>query len=333
MLPDGLTLLATVCNTTRNAVPFTLWLARGDRQYLVDLSDALNRTGDVGLTGLAWHNGLLYAAVQTSLSPRILVLDHRLAVVDVLTNPAFLDLHSLHVVGDALIVASTGNRAVLRIDLATRATSLVCGFDGAPHLNSAWVGPAGTLVCCQSAGDVLPEAQHGAVLDITNRRVVIDGLGHPHSLMPNGDGFLVLDSSGERVVRFDAGGMRQERRLAGFLRGCSAARGALYVASSGRRTVSRKDPDVSVARSYWEDMRQRVLLFELDEATLEPRATHEPLVAGFEIYELLALEADQAPDPPIARRLEPDLHMLTRVFYEAAQFAYAEQQRAAVRPG
>ena len=46
--PDGTTLLATVCNTTPNAVPYTLWLARGDAQYLVDLSDALNRPGMAG---------------------------------------------------------------------------------------------------------------------------------------------------------------------------------------------------------------------------------------------------------------------------------------------
>ena len=46
-LPDGLTLLATICNTTPNAVPCTLWFARGSDQYLVDLSDALDSRGTV----------------------------------------------------------------------------------------------------------------------------------------------------------------------------------------------------------------------------------------------------------------------------------------------
>jgi hypothetical protein len=43
-LPDGVTLLATVCNTTPNAVPYALWMARGADQYLVDLSDVLGST-------------------------------------------------------------------------------------------------------------------------------------------------------------------------------------------------------------------------------------------------------------------------------------------------
>ena len=58
------------------------------------------------------------------------------------------------------------------------------------------------------------------MFDATNSRVLLDGLGQPHSLMRDGDGFLVLDSGGGRVVRFDAAGVRQEQPLDGFLRGC-----------------------------------------------------------------------------------------------------------------
>jgi len=31
-IPDGMSLLATVCNTVPHGVPFPLWLARGDKQ-------------------------------------------------------------------------------------------------------------------------------------------------------------------------------------------------------------------------------------------------------------------------------------------------------------
>ena len=199
------------------------------------------------------------------------------------------------------------------------------------HVNSAVVDDVHAFICCHSVNRVLPGATGGGVFDATNSRVLLDGLGQPHSLMRDGDGFLVLDSGGGRVVRFDAAGVRQEQPLDGFLRGCARARDSLYVASSTRRVVSRKNPDVSVARSYWEDMRQRVRLYELDAATLALKATHFPVMPGFEVYEVLALEQDQAPDPPAGRVMEPDAHMLTQVFYEAAKFAYAELQRATAR--
>src|SRR5215469_15852509 len=78
ILPDGVTLLATVCNTLLNARPYILWFARKDEQYLVDLSDTLDQAGDSGLTGLTSIGDKLYAAVQSSEKARILVLDRRL---------------------------------------------------------------------------------------------------------------------------------------------------------------------------------------------------------------------------------------------------------------
>src|SRR5665213_821169 len=107
IVPNGATLLATVCNTTSNAVPYALWLARGDEQYLVDLSDALGQPGDGGLTGLTCHGDKIYVAVQSS-TARILILDRSLAPIGVITSPAFADIHSLHAAGDSLIVCSTG---------------------------------------------------------------------------------------------------------------------------------------------------------------------------------------------------------------------------------
>ena len=69
ILPDGVTLLATVCNTLPNARPYALWLARKDEQYLVDLSDTLDQPGDIGLTGLTSIGDKLYAAVQSGYGP------------------------------------------------------------------------------------------------------------------------------------------------------------------------------------------------------------------------------------------------------------------------
>jgi hypothetical protein len=59
ILPNGIALLATVCNTVLHAVPFTLRMARGHKQYLVDMSEALDQRGDAGLTGMVWYQDKL----------------------------------------------------------------------------------------------------------------------------------------------------------------------------------------------------------------------------------------------------------------------------------
>jgi hypothetical protein len=330
ILPDGATLLATVCNTTPNAIPYALWLARGEEQYLVDLSDVLGQPGDGGLTGLACLGDKIYVAVQST-AARILILDRCLAPVGVITSPEFVDIHSLHTAGDALIVCSTGAQSVIRVDIADHSTTKLCQFDTTVHLNSAWLDEAELwfdepelLVCCHYPSRVVPEAVGGGVINAGRRHVVLVGLGQPHSFSPSGSGFLVLDSDAQRVIRFDHTGVRQQQVLSGFLRGTAACRGSLFVASSTGRVISRKTPTVPTARQFWDMAAERVCIYELDEASLEVKAQHFPMVAGFEIYELLALDSGQAIDLPRERLVVPDVHAMARAYYEATKRALAE---------
>jgi hypothetical protein len=327
MALDGVTLLATVCNTTPNAVPYSLWLARGAEQYVVDLSGALGRPGDLGLTGLTWHGDRIYAAVQSSATPRILVLDRHLAVVGVISSPEFADLHSLHTFGDSLVVCSTGHRSVVQLSIADHGTALLCQFEAMVHLNSASLSDTALLLCCHYPGHIVPEATGGGVINLTSGHMLLDGLGQPHSLQRLGDEFLVLDSEGERIIRFDNAGIRQQQALSGFLRGITAARGSLFTASSVGRVISRKNPVVPPARRVWETLRERVTIFELDAITLEIKAQHHPLMAGFEIYDLLALDADQAVDPPLERLIVPEPNVIARMYYESAKTALAARQQ------
>ena len=62
----------------------------------------------------------------------------------------------------------------------------------------------------------------------------------------------------------------------------------------------------------------------MNEATLEVKAQHFPLVAGFEIYELLALDGTHTIDPPIERLVVPDIHAMARAYYESTKRALAE---------
>ena len=323
ILPDGVTLLATVCNTVLNATPYALWFARKDEEYLVDLSDTLSQQGDIGLTGLTSIGDKLYAAVQSSTKARIVVLDRRLNVVNVIASPEFVDLHSLHRWNESLIAVSTGNQSVFQLDLADQRIKRLCAFDAMIHANSAWPDETGLLICCHSPAHLVPEATGGGVINVTTRRVILDRIGYPHSLEPNGNGFLVLDSHGQRVIRFNQTGIRQEQVLSGFLRGIAASRGSLFVASSPVRQVSRKNPVASTVHRHWDVFTERVCIHELDDATLAVKTTHFPLVAGFEIYELLALDGAEAIDPAPSRLISSQAHVLARMYYEAAKNALA----------
>jgi hypothetical protein len=168
-------------------------------------------------------------------------------------------------------------------------------------------------------------------MDAATGRVLVQELGLPHSLMPHRDGFLVLDSVGARVIRFDRSGVLKECQLAGFLRGAATAGDTLFVASSTLRYVSRSNPVVTPARNLWQVMAERVRIYLLDADTLQLRAEFDPVLPGFEIYELLAVEAG-AIDPPAQRLLQPDRSAIAQLFYDAAKRAYAAAQVRATTP-
>ena len=267
IVPPGATLLATVCNTTPNAVPYTLWLAHGGAQYLVDLSDALNQPGDGGLTGITWHGDKIYLAVQSSDTPRILILDRHLRPSGTITSSEFADIHSIHAAGDALLVCSTGKQAVVRVDLNDRQVTKLCEFEAVVHLNAACLDGEDLLVCCHYPGRVVPNAAGGGVIT-ADRRVVLVGLVQPHSLLQHRGSFLVLDSEQERVIRFDHGGIRGQQALPGFLRGIAATGDALFVASSAGRVISRKNPQVPSGGQFWTMAAEQVRIHELAPDTL-----------------------------------------------------------------
>jgi hypothetical protein len=323
VLPGGITLFATVCNTTPNMASFSLWVAKGGNEYLVDLTDLLHEDEDVGLTGLTYHRGKIYVAVQTASNPRILVFDRHLECVETITHPDFSDIHSLSIADGALLVVATGNQQVIAVDLKDHYATMLFRADHKIHANSAIRDDIGLLICCQSPKHLFGSAQAGGVIDVASQRVLVDGLGYPHSLARSGNKFIVLDSSGERVIRFDRSGIVQQQALMGFLRGAAAGAGCLFIAGSVGRIISRKNPHPVAGRATWEALGERVCIHELDEKTLALRKTHLPLVAGFEIYELLALGGNDTVTSPSGRLLVPDQYAMSRAFYEAAKSASA----------
>ena len=183
----------------------------------MDLADLLHEDQDVGLTGLTYYRGKIYLAVQTGRNPRILVFDRHLECVETIAHPDFSDIHSLCIANGALLVVSTGNQSVIAVDLKDHTATTLFRTDHKIHINSVILDNIGLLACCQSPRHLFGTATHGGVIDITNQRVIVDGLGYPHSLLANGKKSIVLDSSGGRVIRFDRSGIVQQQALSGFL--------------------------------------------------------------------------------------------------------------------
>jgi hypothetical protein len=310
-LPQGLVIVATICNTIGDAGVYALWFSDGTRQCVVDLSDAIPDSS--GLTGIAYHHGRIYVAVQ-SVPSRILVLDMSLKVVEVIVDDDFNDLHSLHIVGDALFIVSPKNGKLLRRDLATGANTVVADFDPAAWVSVVHCWPDDIWLCGHHLRYLDPDARDGGIFSVAQSRTVLDGLVRPHSLIRYRDGFVVLDSGNARVVYFDRDGINQVAQLHGFLRGAAVtSEDVLLVAGGPHRTISRKNPTGEASRSLRDVARERLKIFELDQGV--HTRTWSPEVPGFEIYDLVVLPPGVTLTPGDDRVVEVEPGTFGRFYY------------------
>jgi hypothetical protein len=310
-LPEGRVIVATICNTIRDAGAYALWFSDGRRQCVVDLSDVMPNSS--GLTGIACHKNRIYLAVQ-SMPSRILVLDMSLQVVEVIVDDDFDDLHSLHIVGDALFIVSPKNGKLLRRDLATGDNTVVASFDPAAWVSVVHCWPDDIWLCGHHLRFLDPAARDGGIFSIAQGRTVLDGLIRPHSLMPYRNEFVVLDSGNARVVYFDRNGINKVAQLHGFLRGAAVAGGdTLLVAGGPHRTISRKNPTGEASRSLRDVAHESLRIFELHQG--KHTGTWLPELPGFEVYDLLVLPPDLALTPGEDRVVEVEQGTFARFWY------------------
>jgi hypothetical protein len=281
-LPEGLVIVATICNTVRGAGCHALWFSDGRRQCVVDLSDSIPDA--IGLTGIAYHRDRIFVAVQ-SVPSRIVVLDMSLQVREIIIDDDFNDLHSLHVVGDDLVIVSPKNGKLLKRNLATGSNTLVATFDP-----EAWV----SVVLCL-ADDIWLCGHHLRYLDPDAR-----------------DGGIFSTAQGKTI--FDSNGIDQVAQLDGFLRGAAVAgEHGLLVAGGPHRTISRKNPSGEASRSLRDVARERLKIFELQQGT--HTRTWLPELPGFEIYDLLVLPPDVNLTPDVSRVVEVEAGTFARFYY------------------
>jgi Domain of unknown function (DUF4915) len=310
-LPEGVVVIATICNTIGDASPYALWLSDGKRQRVLDLSDHIRDSS--GLTGIAYHCNRIYVAVQASFS-RILVLDLALNVIDVIANDNFNDLHSLHIVGDALLAVSPGNGKLLKRDLTTGSVTVLANFDPEAWVSVVHYTPDEILLCGHHLRFLDPEAKGGGIFSVGQGRMVLDGLVRPHSLMRYHEGFVVLDSGNARVVYGGRDGIKRTCQLDGFLRGAAiVGEDTLLVAGGPHRTISRKNPAGVASRTLRDVAQERVKIFEVKQG--EHTRTYLPELPGFEIYDLLVLPADVVLAPSDDRVVDIEQGAFARYYY------------------
>jgi hypothetical protein len=322
--PPSSVLCATICNTVGEASAYPLWFSLGGQQYVADLSGHMAEAA--GLTGIACHNGRIYLAVQSHAS-RILVLDMTLNVVETITHEGFSDLHSLHVVGDALLIVSARSGCVFRRNLTTGETVLQVRFD--PH---AWVcdllcTPDDLWLCCHNLSYFVPKAQGGGVFSVRERKVVVEGLSGPHTLIRYRDGYVVLDSANAQLLFFKPGGERRTVQLQGFLRGALVSgEDTLLVAGGPDRTISRKNPEGDGARGLRQVLQERLRIFELKQGALARMIL--PECPGFEIFDLFAIPASAGLQPDPQRIIPADQGLFARFWYTSLVTAHARAREA-----
>jgi hypothetical protein len=325
-LPEGMVVVATICNTIPDASPYAFWFTDGKRQCVLDLSSHTQNAS--GLTGIVSHDNRIYIAVQ-GVPSRILVLDLALNVLDVIVDENFDDLHSLHIAGDALIIVSPRNGRLLKRDLSSGNTSVIANFDPEAWVSAVHYTPDDIWLCAHHLRYLDPEAEGGGIFSVAQGRKILDGLVRPHSLIRYRDEFVVLDSGNARVVYFNADGAKQVCQLEGFLRGASiAGEDTLLVAGGLHRTISRKNPAGVASRSLRDVAHERAKIFELNQGALT--RTYRPELPGFEIYDLLVLPSNIALAPNEHRIVEIEQGTFARFYYVTlvdALFRLNSQQR------
>jgi hypothetical protein len=320
----GGTLFATICNTVGESSAYALWFTQGGKQFVADLSGHLDDAA--GLTGIAYHDGRIYLAVQ-SRTARILVLDMALNVIETITHEGFNDLHSLHVVGDTLLIASARSGCLFRRDLKTGETVPHIRFDPRAWVCDVLCVPDDIWLCCHNLSHFDGKSQGGGLFSVRERAVVLDGLSGPHSPIAWRDGYAILDSATARLMFFRPGGESRTVQLQGFLRGALVSGDDLLLVGGGPdRTMSRKNPEGDGARGLRQVLDERLRIFEVKQGALSRVIL--PECPGFEIYDLFALPATAAFNPAAERVIPAEPGLFARYYYTSLVTAHARANAA-----
>ena len=317
--PFGTALFATICNAVGETSPYTLWFTDGRRQFVADLSEHMAEAA--GLTGVAFHDGRLYLAVQSH-QARILVLDMSLGLLDTIRDDLFNDLHALRIAGGQLLVVSARGGAVVRRDLTTGESAALVRFDPRAWVCDVFPTADDLLLCAHNLPFLDQAATGGGVFSVRQRKAIVSDLSGPHTIIANGADLVVLDSAHAQVVFFGMEGERRRVALKGFLRGAVVTGpDTMLVAGGPDRTISRKNPEGDGLRGLRQVLDERLRLFDMKGDVVT--SVFIPEAPAFEIYDLLRLPADAGFRPDPARIIPAEPGLFARFFYTSLITAHA----------
>jgi hypothetical protein len=216
--------------------------------------------------------------------------------------PDVKDPHSLCVYDNALLITSTGSDELLRYELKRNGEPDDAGYamwrasdagSDTHHVNSVAVVKNHVYVSAfgLKTGEFWSSAVDGYIYDVTDKRVILNGLRHPHSLRGDSAGSIYYTESSRQTL-CKAGS--KPLIIGGYARGCDiAADGAILVGSNAARRVSRSRGVVTNSANPENDAGQVVgkcsvaIVSAYDKPT---RQYYDITPFGKEIYDICILE-------------------------------------------
>jgi hypothetical protein len=220
-------------------------------------------------------------------------------LVDDKRLPDVSDPHSICVFNDRLLVTSTGTDEIVAYDLDDRkvtgnAESFWRASDAGSdthHVNSVCTDGSAVIVSAfgPREGELWSSARSGYIYNITEQRMILSDLQHPHSARIF-DGVLYFDESSRQSLRTASGG---RVIIGGYVRGCERLRdGTMLVGSNAARRVSRSRGVVTNAANIENTEGERVgscSLVRVGLGAVPLREFIDVSAYGLEIYDIAAL--------------------------------------------
>ena len=322
-------LLLSMCNLGVFNSQFSLAAVDARERGAIDLIDCrsfMNPTKDAGINGLIGIPGGVAVAVQAN-RPRVSLLDTALQVVREVEHPLLSDLHSLHFENGRLFVVCTGNNKILEIDRASGEVSVFWEYHiDEPHLHMNALAFHGgrALVSSHSMPIEARVRGRGGAWYLDDFEPALIGLEQPHSLFVDKGAITCLSSHDSRVV-VRHGEETTERNVRGYLRGLHVSGDQVFLGSSSKRFLSRKQKQLQAYVDFDEVVGNKDFMSSVVvcDASFKPQMRINLTHVGFEIYDVIA-----DPGLPDEVRARPAMALRMQTMFRQNVF-FREQLQAA----
>lgn len=292
-------ILISHCNT-EDCTNFglSLFYTESKEHFSVNLSKAqLDKSNDVGLTGICQNEAFIYVGVQSVNGGKLLVFDKELSYRKTIELKLVEDLHSIDFSDNKIYCTSTRNNSVVSFDITSQKEELVWQHSRYIHLNDVKSHKGELYILSQDS--LSDKNTGGTVTRLSDMSTIITGMNQPHSLYFSDDELYVLSSKAGEVKHISLANKQQATlaHIDGYARGIIAGDSGIYVAKSAERLHSRKQGKEKQFVTQFDDYLGNPI-FESGIHCLncsgEPSEYIDFTSINFEIYELFAITQEPA---------------------------------------